>query len=432
MSALTSIPPPSGDVGRRLAYLNSHYPALSHTFIEREIEAVRRQGIEVDTFSIRASPVQDLRSATMRAEAARTYVLLGGQTCDWVRAHGAAWSHSPKSCAATAWRALRSGEPTPRSRLWQGFYFGEAVLLHDQMRDRGLRHIHVHHANVSADVARLACHLGNSIDGPDSWTWSMTVHGSAEFENIRAWDLAAKIRQAQAISCISDFCRGQLVRLVEREHWDKISVVRMSVDPQRYVPPPSGRAHKGPMRGLAVGRLVTLKGFHVLIDSCARLRDQGTDVEVRIIGQGPDRAALQAHIDELGLHNLIHLVGPVGQDDILEHYQWADVYLMTSFMEGLPVVVMEAMATGLPVVATEVAAMSELVRDGENGTLIRMARVDELTQALADMAHDPDRRRRMGERGRDAVLAEFTPSTTGPAMADFLRHTLDTADRNGR
>lgn len=410
----------------RLAYLNSHYPALSHTFIEREIEAVRGQGIEVSTFSVRASPVEDLRSRAMREEADKTFVLLGGDAAPWLRAHSRLMGRRPLGALDTLRTALRSGEATPRARLWQTFYYGEAVVLHDQMRTRGLRHVHVHHANVSADVARLTCHIGNSIDGPGSWTWSMTVHGSAEFENISAWDLPAKIRQARAIACISDFTRGQLMRLVERSHWDKIRVIRMSVDPGVYHPPPDARLHDGPLRALAVGRLVTLKGFHVLIDAVADLRRKGVDVDVRIIGQGPDEKVLRQHVTEVGLQDRVHLVGPVGQDDIVEHYHWADVYLMTSFMEGLPVVLMEAMSTELPVISTAVSAVSELVTDGHNGILVRMARPDLLTAAIAELAASARLRQQMGQAGRQDILAEFTPRTTGPAMAEFLRGAVPT------
>lgn len=423
---------PGATPSPRLAYLNSHYPALSHTFIEREIQAARAHGLEVHTFSVRASPVADLRSRTMREEAESTFVILGGQARPWVRAHGSVLRHHPLG-ALTTWRtALGHGESTPRAKLWQTFYYGEAVVLHDQMRARGLRHVHVHHANVSADVARLTCEIGNAVDGPGAWTWSMTIHGSAEFENITAWDLPAKIEQTRAIACISDFTRGQLMRLVPRAHWDKIQVVRMSVDPEDYPPPTQPRQHDGPLRALAVGRLVTLKGFHVLIDAVDALRRDQVDIAVRIIGQGPDEDALREHLTSLGLQDRVHLVGPVGQDDILEHYHWADVYLMTSFMEGLPVVLMEAMSTELPVISTSVSAVTELVRDGSNGLVIRMARVDELAHALTTLAADPELRTRLGRAGRQSVLEEFTPRTTGPAMADFLRATVpDIPARDG-
>ncbi|MFK5690600.1 glycosyltransferase family 4 protein [Ornithinimicrobium sp. LYQ92] len=397
---------------------------MSHTFIEREIAAVRDQGIAVDTFSIRASPAADLRSRTMRQEAAQTFVLLGGDPAPWVRAHRSTLGRTPIAAARTLWTAMRSGDATPRARVWQTFYYGEAVVLHDQMRARGLRHVHVHHANVSADVARLVCRLGDTIDGPGTWTWSLTVHGSAEFENVTQWDVAAKIRQARAIACISDFTRGQLMRFVDHTHWDKIEVVRMSVDPDQYRPPAEPRGHTGPLRALAVGRLVTLKGFHVLIDACARLRDNGVTVEVRIVGQGPDEGVLREHLARTGLEEQIHLVGPVGQDDILAHYHWADIYLMTSFMEGLPVVLMEAMATELPAVATELSAIPELVRDRHNGLLVRMARADLLADAIGELAADPDLRHRLGAAGRESVLTEFTPRSTGPAMADFLERAV--------
>lgn len=410
----------------RIAYLNSHYPAVSHTFIEREVTALRRLGMEIHTFSVRPCAEADLKSESMRREFRQTQVLLNGSVVMWAVAHALLLLRRPGTWFSTLGRALRSGDRTPRARLWQVFYFGEAVVLHDRMRRLGLRHVHVHHANVSADVARLACFIGNRLEGPRSWRWSLTIHGSAEFEMVHQWDVAAKVRQAEAVACISDFCRAQILRLVEPSCWTKVRKVHMSVDPAVYQPPSHPRGHDGPLRVVTVGRLVPLKGFPLLVEALERLDREGLRTSTRVIGQGEMHQPLQESIRSAGLD--VTLVGAVGQDDIIEHYHWADVFVLPSFLEGLPVVLMEAMATELPVIATRIGAVSELVADRVSGKIIPPARADLLADAIRALAEDPARRAEMGRVGRQAVLAEFTTDVNGPAMLDFFRDLGESAN----
>ena len=414
-------PPPV--VPRRIAYLNSQYPKISHTFIEREIAAVRAAGWDVRTFSVRPCPADQLKSQAMRAEFARTPVLLGDKR-HVAGAVGRLARRHPSALATAGAVAARAGDDTPKGKTWQAFYLAEAAVLHEWLRAAGIRHVHVHMANVSADVARLACRIGCAIDGPGTWTWSLTVHGYAEFEFVEQWDVRAKIRDARGIAAISDFTRSQLMRLSTPEEWDKMRTVRMCVDPRAYAPPPTPRAHDGPLRLITVGRIVALKGIPILLDAIRLLATRGITTHTRVIGDGEDLGALAERIAREGLADAVDLVGPVGQDDLPAHYAWADAYVLPSFMEGLPVVLMEAMATELPVVATNISGIPELVIDDVNGLLVRPGRADLLANALTRLAADPAERARLGRAGRASVLAEFTPAQTGPAMDDFLRWTL--------
>ncbi len=406
----------------RIAYLNSQYPALSHTFIEREIAAVRAAGWDVHTFSVRPCPPEQLKSRAMRAEYERTGVILRDKTVLAAACARLARRH-PAAFASAAALAGSTGQRTLRGKTWQGFYLAEAVLLHEWMREANLRHVHVHMANVSADAARLACRIGSTVDGPGSWTWSMTVHGYAEFEFVEQWDIRAKIRDTQGIAAISDFTRSQLMRLSTPDQWDKMRTVRMCVDPTAYAPPaiPRDRRHGEPLRLVTVGRLVALKGIPILLDAVRLLEERGVATHTRVIGDGADMPALRAAVAAQGLRGSVEMVGAVGQDDLPAHLLWADAYVLPSFMEGLPVVLMEAMATELPVVSTNISGIPELVQDGVSGLLVRPGRHDLLADALARLAADPALRARCGREGRRTVLAEFTPDQTGPAMDSFLR-----------
>lgn len=407
----------------RVAYLVSQYPAISHTFIEREIEGLRALGLTVETFSVRRCPETELKSAAMRAEAASTTVLLDEVARTVPSAHARLLLRRPQAWCGGLLRALRSGEPSPKARLWQAFYFAEAVKLHDLMRRRDLRHVHVHFANVAADVARLAVAIGRAIDGPDSqWRWSMTMHGPTEFEGVEKVDLAAKVEAADGVSCITDFTRSQLMRYVDPDHWPKLAITHMTIDPAAYTPPADDRAGREgePLRVLFVGRLVPEKGGPLLLDAISELRRREVPVVARFVGDGQARARLEEKAAALGVGDIVDFVGAVGQDDMLAQYHWADLFTLPSYMEGLPVVIMEALATHLPVITSRINGIPELVIDHEMGRVLTPGRADLLADAIEAEANDPALRLRQGRAGRAAVLASFTARTEAPAMAEFL------------
>ncbi len=410
----------------RVAYLVSQYPAISHAFIEREILALRERGVDVRTYSVRPCPPEQLISGTMRQEAAATRVVLDGTAGRAGQLHRAAAIAGLLASAPTAWgatlvSALRTGDTTARARLWQTFYFAEAAILYQWLKDAGIRHLHVHFSNVAADVARLVVQIGRRIDGPDAgWRWSMSVHGPAEFSAVDKVDLPAKVADADGVAAITDFCRSQLMRLVDPALWPRLGKVAMSVDESRYSPSDSAR-EPGPLRLLYVGRLVPEKGGPILLEAVADLRARGVDVVARVVGAGPLREPLERQAAQLGLSEVVDFTGPIGQDALPEQYRWADVFVLPSFAEGLPVVIMEAMATGLPIVTTRIAGIAELVVDGDMGRVVSAGRADEIADAIAWLADDEALRRRLGAAGREAVLAAHACAVTSADMEDFLR-----------
>jgi colanic acid/amylovoran biosynthesis glycosyltransferase len=402
-----------------LAYLVSQYPAPSHVFIEREILGMRGLGARVDTFSVRPTPEDLLLSPVMGEEARRTTVLQDKRAV--AAAVGRLARHHPKALASVSGRAARTGERTARSRTWQGFYLAEAARLYEEMVHRGLRHVHVHFPNNSADVARLVVALGRAIDGAEAdWRWSLSVHGPTEFEAVEKYDLAAKIRDADGVACISDFTRSQLMRLVEPELWGRFSIVRMSVDLTEYQPPISPRRDDGVLRVLTVGRLVPEKGSPVLVDALERLRDLGVSFEARLVGGGELEPLLRRRIETAGLSRHVSLTGPLGQHELPAQYHWADVFCLPSFQEGLPVVLMEAMATELPVVTTAIAGIPELVQDGHTGRVLTPGRPDLIAGELAQLGADVARRRLWGQAGRRRVQSQHDLAITAVQQLDFL------------
>jgi glycosyltransferase involved in cell wall biosynthesis len=409
----------------RIAYLMSHYPAVSHAFVLREVEHLRATGLEVDTLSIHGAAKEELLSAGDRAAAATTASVLPTDARELVSAHVVALARAPHRYFSTLALALRTGAPGLRERLWHLFYFAEAMILLRHCRRADIAHLHAQFADSATDVAMLVTHYrrGERVDGYPC-TWSLAVHGSVEFYNVDRHGLTDKIEDAKFAVGISDFGRSQLMRLSNSSRWDHIYVVRCGVDLAVYEPPRERSSSATSAEVLFVGRLLHGKGLSLLFEAVAELRQRGLDVTVTVVGDGPARAEVEAAAHSLRLSEHVRLLGSVGQDDLLARYAAADVFCLPSFAEGIPVVAMEAMAMELPVVTTRIMGIPELVEDGTHGLLVPPGRVDALTDALERLVRAPEERGRMGAAGREKVRADYDVARSARRMRSVLEAEL--------
>jgi colanic acid/amylovoran biosynthesis glycosyltransferase len=414
------VPPSSapleGSPHLRLAYLASRYPGATHSFIAREVAELRRLGIEVETISVREAAPDEVLCEADRREHRNTHVLVPPSAATLLRAHGRALVQHPGAYLATLSHALRLSAGGLRAGLWQLFYFAEAILLWQHCRRRGIEHVHVHFANVGADVAMLAVWFADAAGGRrGKLSWSFTMHsqvaqqmdGTTDFYDVKRHRLRAKVEEALFVACVSDFERSVLMSIVDPVHWPKLQLVHCGVDVRQFRRPARSGVDDGRVRILAVGRLLPLKGHALLLNAASRLLTEGAPVDITIVGDGPERERLERLTRELGIEGEVRFAGAVGRDILPSHYSAADIFCLPSFAEGVPVVLMEAMATGLPVVATRVAGIPELVRDEESGILVSPGRTDLLADALRRLVECAPLRRRMGDAGRDWVAAEF-------------------------
>lgn len=413
----------------RVCYVTSHYPALSHTFVMREVQAVRAAGVRVETASVhRADPAHLLAQAD-KEEAARTWSLFPLRKTDLVKAHVTAFTRSPGSYIGTLASALRAAPPGPKALLWQGFYFAEAMVLWYHCDELGVRHLHAHLANVAADISWLASSYGRQAAPADGWRWSFTMHGPTELYSVEKFNLERKVRAADAVICISEFTKSQLMYLTRPSSWGKLHVVHCGAELARYpfVAKASTVGEDRPMSVLTVARLAPQKGLPLLLEALALLAGQGAQVKLVLVGAGPLGDDLKRQAVALGIQDLIEFIGPVGQDDMAGYYAEADVFCLPSFSEGVPVALMEAMATGRPVVATGVAGIPELVEDGIAGLLAVPGSKESLAQALGWMEAHPLERAEMGKRGRRVVEESFDAARCGAQVADVFREFLGTS-----
>src|SRR3954452_24182522 len=177
----------------RIGYLVGRYPAVSHAFLEREIRGLRECGVEVETISIRAARADDLLSERDRKEAQRTFDVLPIGPGRLLSAHASAFVRAPVRYLATALRSLRLAQPGLRERIRGLIYFAEAVVVRRHCRRLGVSHLH---ATQFADGAGTVAMLAADLSGSESWSWSLTVHGPAEFFDVTRFRLAEKVRAA--------------------------------------------------------------------------------------------------------------------------------------------------------------------------------------------------------------------------------------------
>jgi colanic acid/amylovoran biosynthesis glycosyltransferase len=385
----------------RIAYLVGEYPRVSHTFVRREVEGLRERGVTVATFAIRPAPAAELLTEDDRRAAAQTWTILPPRWLALGAAHARALARSPLRYLDTLALALRLSAGGLRNGLWQFFYFLEAILLWDRLRSQGIRHVHAHFANVATAVSLLVAHFGG-----ERWSWSFTMHGQTEFDDVTRYGLAEKVRRARFVACISDYCRSQLMKLVEEEQWAKLEIVRCGIDPTMWEIPERDGRRRG-VELLCVGRLVADKGQGILLEALAELRRDGHDVRVTFAGDGPARGQLERRAERLGVADSVAFAGHVGTDRIRDFYAAADVFCLPSFAEGVPVVLMEAMASGLPVATTRIMGIPELVEGGVSGELVPPGRPDALAAAIARLAAEPERRAAYGRAGREKVVAQY-------------------------
>lgn len=379
----------------RVAYLISEYPKVSHSFIRREIAALERQGVEVLRYAIRGPSDGSPDSADVEERHRTRYVLGAGAMATLAHVVRAMVQHPSAffGAARSAWRLSRRAE---RSLLHHVAYLVEACIVANWMEEEKVAHLHAHFGSNPAAVAMLAAQIHGG-------TYSFTAHGTVETDAAQFIGIPEKVRRAARVVAVSEYMRSQMCRWVEPVHWEKVSVVHCGLDESYRVPP--GRPFNEVRRFVCVGRLSSEKGQFVLIDALGELRRLGVDAELVLAGDGELRPAIERHCEQRGVADRVRITGWISGADVRKEIEASRALVLSSFAEGLPVVLMEAMACSRPVIATRVAGVPELVRDGQDGWVVAPGNAMELAQAMRRcLEADAPQLQAMGERARARAL----------------------------
>ena len=394
----------------KLAYLCSEYPSRSHTFIRREIHELRRRGASIDVYAIRRPKQKDLISELDIQEFNNTVSILPADVFTLTLVHLKMFFAHPLRYLKTLKTAFGHHLPGLKNTLWALFQFVEGILLAHHLQQKPVQHLHVHFANSGASVGMVAAnYLGLS--------WSMTLHGTSCFDYPWGPLLGKKLENCTFANCISYFGLSQAYRAVAPKHWHKLFVSRCGIElaavnraKEKLANEIKLNPHKkdAPIRLISVGRLHIEKGYPVMMEAFNTALKTVPNMELMLLGDGPYRAELEAFVKEKGIEKNVIFKGAVPEQTVLDEMAYADIFALSSFMEGVPMVLMEAMILEVPVIAPRVAGIPELVIDKENGLLFDPARAQQMAEQIVELAQDAKKRAKYSAAGRGKVLAEFT------------------------
>lgn len=380
----------------RLAYLTTEYPKASHTFVRRELLALEELGHDILRMSVRGGSA--MVDPSDLDEATKTTYLLSQKKRTLIGSFARAMVFRPIRFARACAMSYSMWKTSDRGWIRHLAYLVEATVMLWILKRENVEHVHVHFGKNSADVTRLVKCLG----GPG---YSMTIHGPGEFDNPRGFSLGPKIEDSEFTVAISHYGTAQLRRWVSYEHWDKLHVIRCTINEDflsKYQPQTIDSK-----QFVCIGRLTAQKGQLLLIDALASLVADGVDVKLLLAGDGEMRDVLEQRVRDHGIEKNIEITGWIGEADVRRHLLESRAMVLPSFAEGLPVAIMEAMALGRPVISTCITGIPELLRDRENGWLITAGCVDDIARAMKEALETPlDRLNEMAADGHDRVRAQ--------------------------
>ena len=275
--------------------------------------------------------------------------------------------------------------------------------------------LHTHTAKAGA-VGRAAALLAGDARPP---VIVHTYHGhvlTGYFDPLRTQFFReterALARHTDRLVAVGPEVRDDLVALGVAPP-EKFSVIRLGIDLESRVLTIDRRAEFRHLFGIPddrfvvgwIGRMTAIKRVPDILAAFKVLRDRGVDATLCLVGDGPDRDAIEQLASDLGIVRDVLFVGY--QKDVAPYYAFFDALLLPSANEGTPVVAIEALAAGRPVVATRVGGVPDVVDDNESGFLVEVGDIEALTDRLEQLAGDPELRARLGATGRERVVPRY-------------------------
>jgi colanic acid/amylovoran biosynthesis glycosyltransferase len=349
-----------------VAYLANRFPSPVEPYVDDEIRELRNRGIRVIAGSVRKA------SADQGGTCAPEVVL---QPLRMIVLLRAAWlcMRQWRQLSELVARVMLGARESPFHRMkallhtWLGACY--AVML----ADREIDHIHVHHGYFGSWVAMVAARLLNV-------SYSMTLHGSDLM--LHGLYLDVKLANCKFCLTVSEYNRRYVLDHYPEVQPAKVVLARLGVEVPQHVCHRVANIQRDAFTILAVGRLHAVKDHVFLVRGCAQLAANGVRFECWIAGEGPERRSLESLIKKLDLEMRVTLLGHVAREQMDSLYERADLVVLTSRSEGIPLVLMEAMARGKIVLAPDITGIPELVVAGRGGVLYEAGSIDDFLAKL--------------------------------------------------
>jgi glycosyltransferase involved in cell wall biosynthesis len=342
---------------QRIAYVTNVFPKLSETFIVGELAELRKRGVALRVISLR-QPTETLR-------------------------HGIV--------AEAGIDVLVSYEPAESRKVLREF---KPQLLH---------------AHFATEPTAAAREWARELGVP----FTFTAHGY-DIRRKPPPDFAGRAAAASALITVSQSNARHIARTFGVAI-DRIKIIPCGVDTDRFCPPTQNNHDtifpgpgKQPPLVVCVARHVVVKNLARLLDAFALLRKRGAKFRAVMVGDGPLRGELEQRCFNLGLKGVVEFVGAQVQEQVLHWWQRAQVAVLSSDDEGMPVCLMEAAACGVPAVAPGVGGIPEFIEDQATGLLAPPGEGEGLAAAIERLLSAPDLAAQMGGAARQRVEKHFS------------------------
>jgi glycosyltransferase involved in cell wall biosynthesis len=428
MSRVNKIPPKS-EYNVHVAYICQSFPDTTLTFIAREIEAIRRLGTKVSIIANRQPPEPSRLGELAKYLSETTYI----QPISYsvlIYCHIKTFLRRPATYVRQFSCVLHYTKGRYEQRIRALKLFAGSAVVSEQIRKQGAQHMHAH---FTANAATLAYFASQFTGVP----YSITAHNTFMTDTLL---LVPKLRAASFLAVISDYARNYLISRYPdvRGLADKLKVVRCGIYASEFVSFATGKqeGRSKTAKIVSVAQLVPRKGFDILLRALKHVSDAGYNYRCQIIGDGPEKAALDKLANELGVADSVEFVGRVPLADVRAALVEADVFCLACRRtrdgdeDGIPVALMEAMATGVPCISTRVAGIPELVEDRITGLLAEDGDVEQLSAAICELIDNGSLGSDIIARARSRIEHEFDIDVNAEKLNE--RFLLSGAEHGGQ
>ena len=389
-----------------VAYVLKRYPRFSETFVVNEILAHERAGTRIDIFAL--GPVQETHFQDGISQVRAPVTRLNHK------------QHKPEA----VWEKMKEGfsvlpyfaENLAKSEC-NIHELTQSIEIALEIKKRGIQHLHAHFGTQATTVARQA-----AIFAGISYTF--TAHAKdIYYQYEESTHLGEKMHDAFSTITVSDYN----VNYLKSEYGvDANKVIRIynGMDLKKF---PFTEFTSRERHILAVGRLVPKKGFSVLLDALALMKQEGIAMHCTLVGDGILREELSAQIETLNIGDIVTMVGPMPQPNIIKMMKTANMVIAPCVIsedgdrDGLPTVLLESMALGTPVISTQVAGIPELVKNGETGLCVAERDPQVLAKAMKCLLDDHSLCKTFSKNARLLIESEFEEDRNAKTQRNLFR-----------
>lgn len=408
------------ETGNTIGFLAPEIPALSATFVYKEIQALSRNGFNVLPISIHI-PLDSAEGDTLDSLKEDTAYLYQLSPWQVFQSHLRFVLRNPfryvRGGVRSVSDALRIGLFT-RTGIGILYRFLRAVACADILKRKSCCHLHVHFAHVSADIAMYSAGLAGI-------PFSFTSHANDIFQ--RGWLLKEKIARSSFAVTISEYNRKYLIE--QGGNPDKIHTIHCGVESNEFLFDPK-KERRGPVVIGILCRLVEKKGVDVLIRACRLLADNGLPVTLSIAGDGPLRENLEKLAAALKISGQINFTGNLPHDRVANWLKAIDLFVLPcrrdafGDQDGIPIVLMEAMAAGVNVVSTTISGIPELIENENSGLLVSPDDPKKLANAIKRIVADKDFGERLRANAVSVVKKRFNLDENAEKLSNLIKESL--------